>query len=178
MQEQQENANGLKRDAAVTQTGDELPDGQQLQWRILEQLEKVNQRLDKVEDRMAAAGDSQEGLELSTSKFSTPDSSSTVKRKVKSKRKVQISSDSSSDSNSPTLEVLRSPQLQKKVDKRIKQLEHSSQCLGKDETCKIKSKRGGNIEVSVKTKVAWPHKTILGGVNRQRINYDQLSLTQ
>ena len=30
----------------------------------------------------------------------------------------------------------------------------------------------------MKTKVAWPDETILGFVNRQRINYDQLSLTQ
>ena len=34
------------------------------------------------------------------------------------------------------------------------------------------------MDVTVKTKVAWPHETILGGGNRQRINYDQLSLTQ
>ena len=74
--------------------------------------------------------------------------------------------------------MLKSPQLQKKVDKRIRQLEHSSQCSGRDAACKHKSKRGGNVEVSVKTKVSWPHEPILGGVNRQRINYDQLSLTQ
>ena len=98
--------------------------------------------------------DSQEGLELSTSKFSTPDSSSTVIRKIKSKRKAQISSDSSSDNDSLSLEVLRSAQLQKKVDKRIRHLEHSSQCSGRDETCKLKSKRRGNIEVSAKTKVS------------------------
>ena len=65
---------------------------------------------------MAAAGDIRDSLELSTSTFSTPYSSSTV-RKLKSKRKVQISSDSSSDSDFPSLEVMKSPQLQKKVDK-------------------------------------------------------------
>ena len=86
---------------------------------------------------MAAAGDTQDSLELSTSKFSTPSSSSTVR---KGKRKVQISSDSSSDSDSLSLEVLRSPQLQKKVDKRIRELENSSQCSGRDTACKHKSK--------------------------------------
>ena len=176
VEDQVSNSNGLVRDAAVTQAGEGLPDGQQLQWKILEQLEKVNKRLDKVEDKMAVGGDTQDSLELSTSKFSTPSSTSTVK-KHKSKRKVQISSDSSSDSDSPNSEVLKSPQLQKKVDKRIRQLETSSQCSGRD-TCKHKSKHGGNVEVSVKTKVSWPHEPILGGVNRQRINYDQLSLTQ
>ena len=138
---------------------------------------RVNRGLDKVEDKMAIAGKSQDLLELSTSKYSTPSSSSSV-RIIKSKRKVQISIDSSSDSDFPTLEVLRSPQLQRKVDKHTKELEHSSQCSCGDNACKHKSKRGGNIEVSVKTKVAWPHETILGGANRQRINYDQLSLTQ
>ena len=90
---------------------------------------------------------------------------------------MQISRDSSSDSDSSTLEVLGSPQLQRKVDKRMKELEHSSQCSGRDNAYKHKPKRGGNIEVSVKTKVAWPHERILGAANRQRINYNQLSLT-
>ena len=166
VEDQPVNANGLVRDAAVTQAGEGLPDGQKLQWKILEQLEKVNKRLDKVEDKMAATGDTRDSLELSTSKFSTPNSSSTV-RKLKSKRKVQISSDSSSDSDSLSLEVLKSPQLQKKVDKRIRELENSSQCSGRDTACKHKLKRGGNVDVSVKTKVAWPHEPILGGVNRQ-----------
>ena len=67
----------------MTQTGEGVPDGQQLQWKILEQLEKVNKRLDKVEDKMAAAGDTQDSLELSTSKFSTPNISSTVRKKCK-----------------------------------------------------------------------------------------------
>ena len=43
----------------------------------------------------------------------------------------------------------------------------------------INQKRGGgNIEVSVKKKVSWPHEPILGGSLRQRVTYDQLSLTQ
>ena len=39
-------------------------------------------------------------------------------------------------------------------------------------------KRGVNVDVSVKNKVLWPHEAILGGINRQRVTYDQLSLTQ
>ena len=43
----------------------------------------------------------------------------------------------------------------------------------------IQVKKGGrNVDVSVKNKVLWPHEAILGGVNRQRVTYDQLSLTQ
>ena len=71
---QQGTVNGLVGHAANTQTGEEIPEGKQLQWKILEQLEKVNKRLDRAEDRMAAPGESQDSLELSTSKFSTPKS--------------------------------------------------------------------------------------------------------
>ena len=120
MEDQPKNANGLVRDTVVTQPGEEVPDGQQLYCKILEQLEKVNKRLDKVKDKMAAAGDTYDSLELSTSKFSTPYSSFKV-RKLKRKRKVQISSDSYSESDSPCLEVLKSLQLQRKVDKRIRE---------------------------------------------------------
>ena len=37
------------------QTGESSAEGQQLQMRILEQLQKVTGRLDQVEDKMAAA---------------------------------------------------------------------------------------------------------------------------
>ena len=68
--------------------------------------------------------------------------------------------------------------LQKKVDRRIRDLDQSSHLSGSDNKLKHKSKRGGNVEVSVKRKVSWPHEPILGGVSRQRVTYDQLSLTQ
>ena len=34
------------------------------------------------------------------------------------------------------------------------------------------------MEVQVKHKVHWPHEAMLGGVTCQRVNYDQLSMTQ
>ena len=37
---------------------------------------------------------------------------------------------------------------------------------------------GGPMDVIVKNKVAWPHEAILGGINRTRLTYNQLSLTQ
>ena len=86
-----------------------------------------------------------------------------------------MSSDSSSDeSEAPSLQYLKSKTLQQKVDRRIMDLDEATSSQGKD--VKIKSKRGGNIEVHVKNKVSWPHEAILGGINRQ--SYDQLSLTQ
>ena len=57
-------------------------------------------------------------------------------------------------------------------------MDQSSHLSGSDSKLKHKSKRGGNVDVSVKRKVSWPHEPILGGVSRQRVTYDQLSLTQ
>ena len=37
---------------------------------------------------------------------------------------------------------------------------------------------GGPVDVVVNKNVAWPHEHILGGLNRQRVTYDQLTLTQ
>ena len=77
-------------------------------------------------------------------------------------KKHIVSSDSSSDeSDTPSLELLRSKKLQKQVDKRIRKLNHCSQSPGKEcET--LKSKRGGGVDIVVKQKVHWPHEAILG----------------
>ena len=97
--------------------------------------------------------------------------------KSKSTSREQWSSGSSSDeSEAPSLQYLKSKTLQQRVDRRIRDLDEATSSQSKKE--KIKSKRGGNIEVHVKNKVSWPHEAILGGVSRQRISYDQLSLTQ
>ena len=76
----------------------------------------------------------------------------------------------------PSISLLKSSKLQRRADKSVRELEQDLQCSGNDN--KYKSKRGGNIEVSVKNKVSWPHEPILGGTNRQRVSYDQLSLMQ
>ena len=175
---QQENTDELLRDAAVSSdaTGSQLTpvndtDGQQINKVILEQLRRVTERLDSMEDKMA-----------STSRTSTPELSTdsfleSVKPSKKFGKSCKIANDSSSeDSDTPTLEMLRSQKLQKKVDKRIRELDHSSHFPGNDQ--KFKSQRGGGVDVPVKHKVQWPHEAILGGASRQRVTYDQLSLTQ
>ena len=89
------------------------------------------------------------------------------------------SSDSDSDVSVPTLpELRRSEKIQKAVDARLRELELLQGKTGNESTAKIKSKRGGPVEILVKHKVAWPHEAILGGANRTRLTYDQLSLTQ
>ena len=68
--------------------------------------------------------------------------------------------------------------MQRKVDRHIRGLNCSSHLSGTETWGKYESKRGWNMDVSVTNKVCWPHEAILGGLNRRRVVYDQLSLTQ
>ena len=43
---------------------------------------------------------------------------------------------------------------------------------------KIKSQRGGGVDVYVKNRVRWPHEFVLSGTNKERVTYDQLSTVQ
>ena len=125
---------GLIRDAADSQvaesTGEESLNGQQLQLQILNQLERVTKRLDTVEDRMAEAA----AVANSTkTKLSTDFVTSSVKKGRKNPKYVQSLSESSSDdSDTPSLETLRSHKMQRQVDKRIRALERSSQSSGNE----------------------------------------------
>ena len=76
----------------------------------------------------------------------------------------------------PTLESVKEDVLIKlKVKQRLQELTD----LAKTGTnSKLKSQRGGNVEVMVKNRVKWPHEYILSGLNKKRISYDQLSITQ
>ena len=174
--EEDEGNNELFQDAAIAGSTPasqmDQGDGQQLQLEILQQLQKMTQRLDKVEERMST-----------TAVTSTPDkpelSSDTFLESIKpskSKQSKYVSSSSSSDeSDVSSLELLKSSHVQSKVDTRIKDLNQSSRATGK---LKYKSLRGGDVDVQVRHKVHWPHEAILSGVSRQRVAYDQLSLTQ
>ena len=166
-------------------SGDDLvaaPDAQQssdLQLLILKQLQKVNDRLDHVEEQVTASRDHQptkkDKHKLSTSARVVKKDKTFVKNKV-----ISESSESSEDDMQlPSLSTLRSSRcVQRQVDHTMADLE-SKQCSeGNNNVSKIKSKRGGPVEVVVQKKVAWPHEPILGGPSRQRITYDQLSLTQ
>ena len=68
--------------------------------------------------------------------------------------------------------------IQRKVDARLRELEVINETSGMHLSTKLKSKRGGPVDVYLKHKVAWPHEAILGGTNRSRVTYDQLTLSQ
>ena len=147
-------------------------DGQRLQTEILQQLKKMTDRLDQVEQQVA---NSTRTSTPSTSEISTDSFLESIKSSKRRKYHPVESSSSSDESDYPSMEVLKSHCLQEKVEKRIKELVQSSHCQGK---LKYKSQRGGDIDIQVKHKVHWPHEAILGGTARQRVSYDQLTLTQ
>ena len=61
----------------------------------------------------------------------------------------------------------------------MKQLHEASAVNSGNNDVQIhKSKRCGNVDCLVKTYVAWPQDTVLGGQSRQRVTHEQLSLTQ
>ena len=77
----------------------------------------------------------------------------------------------------PDLAHIRSSKsIQRQIDQSIARLGKKQE--GNDQSNRIKSKRGGSIEVVVKQKVAWSHECILGGQSRQSLTYNQLTLTQ
>ena len=72
----------------------------------------------------------------------------------------------------PTLSTLRqSRTVQEQVDTRIRELQ------GLDKG-KFKSQRGGSETIWVKKEVAWPQNHVLGGSSKNRINYDNLTISQ
>ena len=89
-------------------------------------------------------------------------------------------SDSSSDESLvPSLSHLKSAMdIQRQVDNRLHELEECSFTPKGQGKQKFKSKRGGNVDILVHKKVAWPHDSILGGNSKQRVSYDQLSWSQ
>ena len=144
-------ANGL-RDAAASNKSldtDQADLGRQrLQLEILSQLQKVSQRLEKVEDQVAAT--SQQESQVATEspsghgKLSTNSVLVTSNKSSKKSRKVRSteSSSESSDSDTPSLKTLRSYELKRKVDQRIRELNHSSHLSC---NAKHKSKRGETL---------------------------------
>ena len=89
------------------------------------------------------------------------------------------SSDSSDNEKSVTdLSYLRLNQLvQKCVDQWLAQLEQNAAAQAKC-SHKIKSKRAGSVGVLVERHVPWPQYVILGGSSRQRLMFNQLTLSQ
>ena len=64
------------------------------------------------------------------------------------------------------------PHIQAEVDRRLKHLTELN------EAGKLKTQRGGSDTVWVKKQVLWPQNFVLGGSNKSRMSYDNLSWCQ
>ena len=74
----------------------------------------------------------------------------------------------------PDLQALRQNALLKtQVDKRLKELSDTE-----NSGMKLKSLHGGLVEVMVQRKIKWPHEYVLSSVAKERISYDNVSITQ
>ena len=78
--------------------------------------------------------------------------------------------------SSTTLEYMRQDAvLQAKVDERLQAL---TELAKTGILSKLKSQRGGKVEVLITNRVKWPHKFVLSGADKERVTYDQLNVTQ
>ena len=128
--------------------------------RILDQLDKIGPRLDKIENKTSS----------DKSKIKSSGKKSAKTKKVANN---DIASVKTPDlSTSMTEEAL----LQLKADQRLQEL--SDLAKSGIPNSKFKSQRGGNVDVQVKNRVRWPHEYILSGVNKERVSCDQLTVTQ
>ena len=111
-----------------------------VQLQILQELRRVNKRLDAVEEKVATDGSDRQQHRKDNSKLSKKQDSCS-----KSKCKTVYSSDSSDeDSDLPTLSEIRmSNVVQRKIDEKIRNLARTQHLQGNDQGQKIKSKRGG-----------------------------------
>ena len=116
-------------DAAVEREGPSTSndDEQLVQQEILNQMQRVSRRLDQVEEHMAVESSSKRSKsKLSTSVLSRDNSNKKVKYTP------ELFDSSSDECEIPTLQKLRSDALQKRFDRRIRDLNQCSDSPGKE----------------------------------------------
>ena len=162
------NSAGPSHSAANSQFANSDPDMQQLiNARILEQLDKIGQRLDKIENKECKKTANKAKIKNSASKA--------VKHKKTSVQVQQPAQKLQFETPVQHSSVADETLLQLKVDQRLQELSD----LAKSGTFqKIKSQRGGPVDVLIKNRVKWPHEYVLSGLNKERVSYDQLNVTQ
>ena len=140
---------------------------------ILKQLSQLNDRLASIEQRDKTCKKSVDKSKIKNHKKSKPQSSVPVHGGL-----VPPGLGGVSGVTHPTIP----PQAQLRHDSEIQQqvqerLRHLADNLAQGNE-KIKSQRGGGVDVYVKNRVRWPHEFVLTGTNKERVTYDQLSPVQ
>ena len=142
---------------------------------ILEQLSNISNRLDKIESTNAKKTSDKSKIKSSKNTQRNKSATQTVTTPVAQQQPVAANFTSAPMSLTDLQAIRQDAQLQARVDSRLKEL---ADLANTGMTSKLKSQRGGPVEVIVKNRVKWPHEFVLTGVNKERISYDQLSVTQ
>ena len=130
-------------DSSGADSTDLEEDSGDVQVRILQELQKMNSRLDVVEKQVA--GKSSKSKKDTRKKLSTVGKSDKSDCKDKQKSKYVVCTDESSeDSDFPSLsDIKTSKAVQRKIDRSLANLDSSTVLQGNEHAQKLKSKRGG-----------------------------------
>ena len=135
---------------------------QAINLQILQQLGSIGKRLDAIEKK---------------GKNKTTDPSKIKGKSVRSSAidtPVTLPTQQSLVSPLPNLQSLRSDALiQAQVEQRLRDLVEENKS-----GTKIKSLRGGSVDVVVTNRVKWPQEYVLSGSKKERVQYDSLTVTQ
>ena len=136
---------------------------QEINLKILAQLRSITERLDMIE-----------GKKCKKSNGVTKLKNKSKKQTVVPQTPVTLPPTQASAQTLPDLQVLRNDAyIQAQVEQRLKNLVEDNRS-----GTKIKSLRGGSVEVVVPDRVKWPQEYVLAGSKKECIQYDQLSMSQ
>ena len=137
---------------------------------ILKQLSSIDKRLECIEQRNMC----KKSVDSSTIKNKSLQVSNARRRTLQPTSQQKLKSAQSAQSV-PALDTLRQDRfIQSQVDERLKELSNMAQ--GTDQ--KIKSQRGGPVDIFVKNRVKWPHEFVLSGPSKERVSYNNLTVLQ
>ena len=86
-----------------------------------------------------------------------------------------VTASNSAQSMVPSMEYLRSNEsLQNEVERHLADLKNLNEAVTKG---RVKSQRGGPVEITVKKSVDWPQNFIVTGIHKTRPTYDDLTVT-
>ena len=151
-----------------TESADSGPSSDAFQGLLLAKLDAMSDRLNEMDQRIQKAEKGTSHSELCKSTRSNPSG--------RSNTELEREDSEVSDRASvvPSLGYLRSnPELQKQVSARLREVQEVPEVSGN-----FKSQRSNNSNITVKKQVDWPQNYVLGGPNKKRVSFDDLSCPQ
>ena len=143
--------------------------------KILQQLNALGQRLDNIEKNTLSSAGAKPKVRLQAKENKCQNKVKTHVQLPQGRSDVNDAPVSQRRGYVPPPDRLRHEiNIQEQVQEKLRQLAENA-ITGKP---KIKSQRGGSVEVFVPHRVKWPHEFILAGQNKDRVTYNQLSPIQ